>query len=267
MKRFCVIGHPFKKSYTTAVLNAICKELKVDAEFETKEIAPEHLEDFMKELRTEAYQGAIVASPHKTPSIDAMDEVTGSVEGAKALNLIVDKNGKLHGHNVNGYGAMHAVQSAFGDLRHVRILIVGAGGAARAAAYRLDKVGAKVSIWNRTTEKAKACAEHLGIEFVEDMREWNGKPQIIINATNVSSQEKQSTLIPFPLWEECTLALDSVYGGTSLFLEEAQAMGVKASLGGDYWFAHQAVEALDRLLELEVHYQLPLEMIGEVEAC
>ena len=57
---------------------------------------------------------------------------------------------------------------------------------------RANRAEPKFSMWNRTQERAKASAELLGLEWVEDMRNWNGQPDVIINATSASDQPNQS---------------------------------------------------------------------------
>ena len=135
-------------------------------------------------------------------------------------------------------------------------LFCGAGGAARAAAFGLHREGARVSIWNRTPERAKDFAEKIGIEWVEDMHKWDGHPQVIVNATSVSYQSKQSTLVAFPLWEKVELAMDAVYGKTSLFLEEAKAAQVKNIISGEEWFLYQALPMFVLVTGREVPFDL-----------
>ncbi len=132
-------------------------------------------------------------------------------------------------------------------LKGLNALVLGAGGAARAAAYGLQQEGAKVSIWNRSPDRAKTFAEKMDLEFVPDMREWKGRPNLIINATSLSDLPRQSTLVPFPLWENVKVALDAVYGKTSLFLEEAKAAQVPHAISGDIWFLNQVFPMFERL--------------------
>lgn len=253
MKHYWTIGHPFGACFTTPVMQAVFRELGVDCKWETHDVAPDDYDAFIDKLRSGELDGAVIASPYKTPSIEKMDMVTKTVEMANALNIIVRKeDGKLSGHNTNGHGATQAVREVFPDIEGKKILIVGAGGAARAAAYKMHKHGGVVSIWNRTVEKAKACADALGIEWIEDMRKWDGRPEIIINSTSVSRQAKQKTLVPFALWQKVEFAMDAVSGGTSLFLEEAQAAGVEKIFSGDEWFIGQVIEAADRFLGMEI---------------
>lgn len=239
MKNYRIIGHPLQFCLTTPVMNGAFEELGLSAHFETTDIEPDDLPAVMEELRTGKLDGVVSTMPYKTPSIAFLDEATEDVRAVNAVNLIVSEEGKLHGYNTDWMGAVGAIKSELPVLKDKQVLILGAGGAARAAAYGLLKEGAHVAIWNRTPQKAKEFAEANGLEWVEEMASWNKMPNIIINATASSDQSRQSTMVPYRLWKEVELALDAVYGKTSLFLEEAKAGHVPHVLSGEIWFLNQ----------------------------
>lgn len=238
-KKYLIIGHPLSFCLTTPVINGGFKELGIDAEFETLDVPPEDLPKIMERIKKGELAGAVITMPYKTPSLEFLDESTEEAKAVNAVNLVLNKDGKLVGHNTDWLGAMGALKTAVPRLKDKQILILGAGGAARAAAYGLQKEGANVAIWNRTPERAKAFAEKLGIEWVEDLRRWEKFPDLIINATASSNADRQSTLVPFPLWKNVMVAMDAVYGRTSLFLEEAKAAQVPHVISGEIWFLNQ----------------------------
>jgi shikimate dehydrogenase len=254
MKNYRIIGHPLTFCLTTPVMNGAFKALGVDAHFETVDIEPDQLSEVMEALREGKWDGLIATMPYKTPSLAFLDEASEDVQAINAVNLIVRKDGKLHGYNTDWMGAVGALKSgsnaskesngagAFTDANPVagkQALILGAGGAARAAAYGLKKEGAKVTVWNRSPHKAKEFAEAMGLEWVEELGAWNTMPNLIVNATASSDQARQSTIVPYRLWKDVQLALDAVYGKTSLFLEEAKAAQVPQVLSGEIWFLNQ----------------------------
>ncbi|MBU0981543.1 hypothetical protein KKC94_02520 [Patescibacteria group bacterium] len=241
MDKYWIIGHPLDFSLSTPVLNALFKEMGIKKEFESKDIKPSGLKKVINSLREGELKGLITTMPHKTPSISLVDKVSEEARKIDAVNLTINEKGKLVSYNTDYMGAVGALKTVLPSLKGVKIHVLGAGGAARAAAFGFQKEGALVSIWNRTPDRAKEFAEKLGIEWIEDMRTWDGKPDVIVNATSVSYQTKQSTLVPFALWEKVTTAMDAVYGKTSLFLEEANAMNVKNLLTGELWFVNQAI--------------------------
>lgn len=263
MKKYWVVGHPLTFCLTTEVMNRAFETLNIDAKFETKDIQPEHLVDVMQNLKMGKLSGIVTTRPHKTPALDYLDEKSEKVEVIGACNLILNEDGKLKGYNIDGLGAYRALQSVMPDLKGRLVLILGAGGAARAAAEMCKSQGAHVAIWNRTTEKAKEAAERLGVEWVEDMRYWSSHPEIIVNATALSDESKQSTLVPYPLWERVEVAMDAVYGKTSLFLEEARAMNVEHVLPGHIWFLKQVVRLFEKLTDQKAPLELMTELTNE----
>lgn len=238
-QKYLIIGHPLSFCLTTPVINGGFKELGIDAQFETVDLPPEELPTIMGQLKTGELAGVVATMPYKTPSLEYLDESTEEAKAVNAVNLILSREGKLVGHNTDWLGALGALKTAMPNLKDKQVLILGAGGAARAAAYGLKKEGAQVAIWNRTPERAKEFAEKMDIEWVEHLSSWNKLPDLIINATASSSADRQSTLVPFQLWKNVMLAMDAVYGRTSLFLEEAKAMQVPHVISGEIWFLNQ----------------------------
>lgn len=247
MDKFWIIGHPLDFCLSTPVLNTLFDELLINKHFETHDIEPEKFNEVIEKLKSGELQGVVTTMPHKTPALDVADDLTEAAKEINAVNLLLNENGILKGYNTDWLGAVGAIKTVKEDLKGIKVLVMGAGGAARAAAYGLKKEGADVAIWNRTPDRAKEFAEKIGLEWVEDMREWKGHPTVIINATSMSYQQKQSTLVPFQLWETVEIALDAVYGKTSLFLEEAKAMQVKKILSGEVWYLHQALPMFELL--------------------
>ncbi len=265
MKKYWVVGHPLSFCLTTEVLNGAFAELGIDAQFETKDIEPGKLVEVMQMLKTGELAGVVTTRPHKSPSLDFVEVPSKMVEATGATNLVLNKDGKLHGYNIDGLGAYRALQTVIPDLKDRLVLILGAGGAARAAAYTCKKEGAKVAIWNRTTEKAEAIAKRLDLEWVEDMRNWDSHPEVIINATALSDEPKQSTMVPFQLWERVEVAMDAVYGKTSLFLEEAKAAQVEHVLPGHMWFLKQAIRLFAKITDQDPPIELMTKLTNEAE--
>jgi shikimate dehydrogenase len=291
MNEYWIIGHPLSFALTTPVMNGMFDRLGFGGNFQTKNVSPEELGEAMEKVRRGELAGLVTTMPHKTPSIAYLQNKSDSVQKINAVNLILpcertveaedssdaslvganpgtpENPATLCGHNTDWKGAQGAVKSAMPNLEGKHALVLGAGGAARAAAYGLKEAGAIVSIWNRTPERAKAFAEKLEIQWVEDLKNWasQAKPQLIINATSISYQSKQSSLVPFPLWEKVELALDAVYGNTSLFLEEAKAAQVEIALSGEHWFLHQFLPMFKVITGQDAPPEFVIELIKEAQ--
>jgi len=262
MKKFWIIGHPLSFCLTTPVMNGALKAVDVDGEFETHDLPPEDLPKVMEKLRNGELSGVVATMPFKTPSLEYLDEASPEVKTINAVNVILNENGKLHGYNTDWLGAKGAIEMAMPNLAGKNALILGAGGAARAAAYALKMAGAHVDTWNRTPEKGKAFAEKMGLHWVENLDSWGEEPDLIVNATASSDQSRQSTIVPYRMWQRAQLALDAVYGKTSLFLEEAKASNVPYAISGEVWFLKQVVP----LFELITGKKAPVELMARLTA-
>ncbi len=260
MKKFWIIGHPLSFCLTTPVMNGALKEAGIEMEFETHDILPEQLPGVMEMVKKGELTGIVATMPYKTPSIEFLDEASEEVAVIDAVNLVWNRDGKLHGYDTDWLGAMGALHEALPDVKGKRILILGAGGAARGAAYGLKKEGALVTMWNRTLGKAQAFAEKIGIDSIENLESIREEPDIIINATAHSSLDRQSTLVPFYLWRHVEVAMDAVYGRTSLFLEEAKAANVPHTVSGERWFANQVFP----LFEILTGQKAPIELMNRL---
>ncbi|MBT5516940.1 NAD(P)-binding domain-containing protein [Candidatus Peregrinibacteria bacterium] len=265
MKNYWIVGHPLKFCLAMPVMNGAFKELGIDAHFETKDLNEEQFEEAMQMLKSGELAGIMPTAPYKTPSVKAAEEINKRVKVINSTNLLINNGNKVKAYNFDWYGALGAIESFIEDLSGKQVHVIGAGGAARSAAYACQSAGAKVSIWNRTPERAKAFAEEIGIEWVEDMRTWGGHPNIIINATSISSNDSQSTLVPFQLWKDVELAMDAVYGKTSLFLEEAKAMNVAHILSGEVWFLKQIVPMFMQITGQEAPIKLMEQICHEAK--
>ena len=259
-KNFWVVTNPLTYRITEPILNAAFLKIGFDGEFDSQAIEEAGLEEVIDKVRQGELSGVAVFTPHKGPSLAYCDEVSDEIKAIGALNYLQMEGDKLVGYNLDWEGAVRAIKVEVPDLTDKHILVLGAGGAGRAVAYYGLKEGAKVTLWNRTTEKAKKFAESIGINWIEDLEMLDEKPHIIVNATRVSTQDRQRSLLPYKLWENVVLAMESVCRLTSLFLEEAKAMNVQHIIDGDDWAAHQSNALLRHITGKEI----PLEDMHKI---
>ena len=279
-KQYKVLGHPLKFCLTTPVMNGAFKELNIDANFETLDILPEDLPAMMARLKSGELAGLITTMPFKTPSLDFLDGSVPEVKTINAVNLTLavparagdatlPSANKLFGYNTDYLGAIGAMKVGFPPaqttsqcFKGLKVLVLGCGGAARAAAYGFRLEGAEVFLWNRTPEKAAAYAGKIGINFVPDFKDWSVRPDAIVNATALSNEDRQSTIVPYALWEKAQVAMDAVYGKTSLFLEEARAAHIPHIFSGELWFLKQIFP----IFELITGQKAPEELMTRLTA-
>ncbi|HSI88420.1 MAG TPA: shikimate dehydrogenase [Pyrinomonadaceae bacterium] len=168
-------------AFGKAAMNRVFVPLQVDylGEFISKMVRPASREIDLN------FHGFAVTNPHKQAIIDHLDEIDETARAIGAVNTVFIKDGKLAGTNTDAVGFLEPLVERFGSLVNSRVLIHGAGGAARACVHALQTAGAEVIVTARYDTKAKALAEEFEIAFV-DSRDRNlasTKPDILVNAT------------------------------------------------------------------------------------
>ena len=107
-----------------------------------------------------------------------MNFIDETAEKIGAVNTVKIVDGKLYGYNTDADGFIEPLKNAYGDLKDVKVAVLGAGGAARACIYALKNEGAKVTIFARDLSKAKTLAEEFEVELRELPKTENQKPKI-----------------------------------------------------------------------------------------
>ncbi len=167
MRRLGVIGHPVAHSRSPAMQNAALEELGLGHAwvYEAIDVAPEALGEFFAAMDDEGFVGANVTVPHKEAALELADEASDRAKAIGAANtLSVDDDGRVLAENTDAPGLLAALSSS---PRGRHALILGAGGAARAAVWALADADADVSIWNRTPERGAALAKEFKVKTIE----------------------------------------------------------------------------------------------------
>jgi len=182
VKKNIIIGSPVAHSLSPKLHGAGYKALGVEDifSFSYEEVLPAELENFMRRARKE-FNGIAVTMPLKTEIIKYLDALDPSAQKTGAVNTVLNKNGFMIGYNTDWAG----VHYALGNVTGKTAVVLGAGGAARAALYAL-KNAQKIFLYNRTPERARSAAEDFGAEFLDDksLQKISGA-DIVINATPV----------------------------------------------------------------------------------
>lgn len=251
MKRVFLIGHPIAHSVSPAMQNAALCARGLDWRYELLETPRAQLPAAIQRLRADDCAGANVTIPHKEAVVEFLDEVTPTARQIGAVNTIVKRDGKLIGDNTDGYGATQTLREARVELRAARIVVLGAGGAARAAVFAFAATGAgSIGIINRTSSRAAALADSLGAHFPRltltvNRNEMIGRADIVVNATSVGMTPRVNES-PMPLgiaFPRGTVTFDMVYRPQETrFLRDAGDAGAH-TIGGLSMLAHQGAAA------------------------
>lgn len=185
MKRLAVIGFPVGHSRSPAMHNAALAALALDGgwTYEALEIAPEELEQRLAELPGEGFAGVNVTIPHKARALELSDEASERARQIGAANTLSFGPSGIAAENTDAPGLLAALGPG---PPSGRALVLGAGGSARAVVWALTRAGWRVSVWNRTDERAAELASELGAEHSHGPQppSMDG-PMLLVNATSL----------------------------------------------------------------------------------
>jgi shikimate dehydrogenase len=208
-----VIGHPVAHSRSPEMQTAALAELGLAGEwtYGALDVAPEDFEAEVAVLAAEGeYAGVNVTVPHKEAALAMADESTEGARAIGAANTLSFRDGTITAANTDAGGLLRSLpRPPIGE----RALVLGAGGAGRAAIWGLSDAGARVDVWNRTAERGEAVAAELGGHAVADpvIADY----ALIVNTTAVGLAG-EDTFEALPLAPDSFAAgqtvLDMVYG-------------------------------------------------------
>lgn len=191
---FGLIGNPIDKSIGNVAHNRAFFALGFDAVYVKMQLQPGEIGQFLKFAKELPFKGLSVTMPLKEEVMAHLDAIDPMAEAMGAVNTLRNIDGKWHGYNTDGLGALNALEVCC-PVQNKRVSIVGAGGAAKAIAVEANKRGAKLSIINRDKQKAeKLAAKAQGKAFSLD--EVPSDYDILINCTSSLMPIKLSDIIP-----------------------------------------------------------------------
>ncbi|MDR1761024.1 MAG: NAD(P)-binding domain-containing protein [Bacteroidales bacterium] len=179
---FAVTGKPILHSKSPDLFNAQFKASGKNAAY--LRIMAKDAEQAIFLYKSLGLNGMNVTSPYKETMLKLVDFVDESARAIGGINTIVTRNGALHGYNTDYYGVTQSFVDAGIDVRGKKCVVIGAGGAAKAAIFGMQQAGAQVTVVNRTAAKARKIAKHLSCSYaaVEDLPELLAATHIIISA-------------------------------------------------------------------------------------
>lgn len=177
-------------------------------------------------IKSLGIKGASITIPHKVPVMAFLDELDATAEKIGAVNTVVNRHGVLTGYNSDGLGAVKALSDKT-TLKDKDIVIIGAGGAARAIGFGIKSAGARVTVLNRTASKGETLARDLGAEFQPITRLKKTQCQILINTTSVGmAPDIHAMPIRRGDLDPAMLVMDIVYNPLQTrLLKEAEKIG------------------------------------------
>ena len=254
-----IIGYPIGHSISPLFQQAALDHLAIDAAYRAYQVAPEEVGDFVQGLRSSDVLGINVTVPHKETVIPHLDEVDEWAASAGAVNTIVNRDGRLTGHNTDGSGFLRALQEVGGlDPAGRRVLVLGAGGAARGVVLALVRQGVgHLTIANRTLQRAQRLAELAnsgGVEadsvgLTQDSLDGAASvADLIVNCTSLGMShgpDESGSPLSRQQIPSTTLVNDLVYNPLETpLLQEATMAGAKC-LGGIHMLVYQGANSFE----------------------
>lgn len=258
-QRLGIIGYPIGHSISPVFQQAALDHLGIDATYQAWEVAPDDVEGVVGDLRQPGTLGINVTVPHKEAVIPFLDDVDDWATAAGAVNTIVNRQNRLSGHNTDGTGFLRALLEECGfKPQGRRILVLGAGGAARGVVLALSReAAASLTIANRTVARAQFLAQLAAVSGIESSAIPLAGPEIdaaaqsadlIVNCTTMGMthgpDEGGSPLMGAQI-PSTMLVNDLVYNPRETpLLREAKRAGAQ-TLGGIHMLVYQGAASFE----------------------
>ncbi len=247
-----VIGWPIKHSRSPLIHGHWLREHQIDGSYEKIAVEPEQLESFIKNLKTNNLSGLNVTVPHKEMVFKFADHVTEDAKSIGAANTLWFENDKLIAGNTDAYGFItHLKQSAPTWEANRPVMVLGAGGAARAILYALlNESVPEIKLTNRTSERAENLAKEFGSKI--KVVNWEDKEHhlqncgLLVNSTSLGMTGSTPLKININTLPKTAICYDIVYAPLETqLLKDAKNLGL-GTVDGLGMLLHQAVPGFEK---------------------
>jgi len=234
-----LLGDPVSHSLSPTIQNEAFRKAGVDGVYVAVRCAADDLFGFMRGL-SRAGGGGNITLPHKEKAAAVVDVPSEAVRRTGACNTFWGgPDGKVHGDNTDVDGFRRAARAFVGSLRNMRVLLLGAGGAARATLMALlEEEAHEVVLLNRSTERARAVARRIGgaharvVPLAEELRGQSF--DLVVNATRLGLDPNDPPPFDFELLTRVGAAMDLVYGRHATpFVRAAEDYSIRATDGSE----------------------------------
>lgn len=250
---YAVVGKSVTQSRSPALHQEAFRALGIPARY--VRVAVRSAEEGLRRAQSLGVKGMNVTAPFKEDFFRLCDTVSTTAKTTGAVNTVVIRNGRLVGHNTDVYGVAQALRSHGVTLKGKKAVVLGAGGAAKAAVHALFSGGAKVTVANRTAQKARGIAESMGCGHSSlrsaELREALRNAEIVVSA--VSTTER---IVPRNVLKGTMTILEAYYTAETALMRVARQKGCKV-IDGREWLLFQGAKAF----EIFTRRQAPLEVM------
>jgi shikimate dehydrogenase len=241
--RACIMGHPVAHSRSPMLHGYWLRTLGIDGSYELADVAPEKFDAFFRGLKANGFAGGNITIPHKEAAYRLVDRRERAADAIGAVNTVWYEGDALIGGNTDWLGlvgSLDAIHPGW-DAAPGKVVVLGAGGSARASVFAFTERGFSVSIVNRTHERAEKLAAAFGArasahDFAA-LPELLGEADVLINNTSLGMAGKPPLAIDLGSLKTSAIVYDVVYMPLETeLLKAAKARG------------HRTVDGLSMLL-------------------
>lgn len=257
-----VIGDPISQSLSPQMHTAAYEQIGCADKFKfiAKKVSTGELEEVVNGARTQNIRGISCTLPHKESVIRLIDNIDPAARSIGAVNTIVNNEGVLTGFNTDIDGIVTPLQ-AITDLSDKKVLILGAGGAARSAIVGLLPICKSVSLVNRTEVKGRKLTLELGATFLSTVNPDNlSEFDVIVNTTPVGmTPVVEQSPLPGAVFTPRQIVMDAIYNpAITRLLSDARSAGATVVTGIEMFVAQGA-----RQFELYTGKAAPIDTMRE----
>lgn len=239
-----VIGYPLHHSQSPLLHNTIYQYIGINSIMRAQS-SPE-LNALIQTIKTLSVELTAVTMPFKEDVFKYLDDCSEEVVALKTANTLIYRHNRLHGYNTDIDGIAFAFSEI--SVNKKQVLVMGAGGAARAMGYFLKKNQADIIWMNRNSEKAELLADTFGGDVIFFDKVGNISPDIIVNATPVGLYPHiNESLLPDEIFHKEQIVFDMVYNPVlTKLLKQAETSQAKILSGLDM-FIGQGLKQIELL--------------------
>jgi shikimate dehydrogenase len=239
-----VIGWPVSHSLSPRLHGYWLKQYNIAGSYDALAVEPDNLQQALRDLPGKGFRGVNLTVPHKEKALSIMSRLNDAAQRIGAVNtVIVQKDGTLEGRNTDAYGFTQNLLSGGVSVKGKLVLVLGAGGGARAVIVALQDMGAgEIRLANRTKEKADKLAKEFNVKSLS----WNDAPSsmkdtgLLVNTTSLGMKGQPSLEIALDTLPLEAAVNDIVYAPLMTdLLKQAQQRGHK-TVDGLGMLLHQA---------------------------
>lgn len=275
-----ILGNPVKHSKSPYMHNNSFEKLKLDLVYMAFEIEKGNIKKGVEAMRTLNAKGFNITMPYKEEVMECLDEIDKAAEVIGSVNTVLNSNGKLIGYNTDGKGFLKALEERGVNFKEEKIVIVGAGGAARAIAVQLAFDGTReIVIANRTIENAKTISDIINQNVPKAkarsiildeklLKEELKDAKILINTTSIgmNKTKDKSVIENIDTLHKDLLVADIIYDPPKTkLLSQAENVGCK-TMNGLPMLVYQGAIAFEIWTDQDMPKTVIEDMLYEVES-